>query len=210
MILHRDCIFYKYSGTPNWREFEEQNQGKFCSFICEPYQNDVLKVQLTWLDPIKVRDKIITSERKNVIFFIFEKYKTICIFGSSESQIGYTISKILEFFPVYLKKVNLFDKYSKKFLASSSHGGLILTSFDIAKQKSSFDDNTYINISLNEIKQERMEDYMNSYQVISLVILFEERRMYFSLDLHSVISFFDTDESYSIYQTCERIVMDIA
>ncbi|MFJ8527338.1 hypothetical protein [Bacillus sp. NPDC094106] len=207
MILHRDCIFYKYSGTPNWGEVEGQE--KFCSFNCEFYRDNVLKVNLTWLDPIKVRDKIITSERKSIFFFVFENYKTICIFGSSESQIAYTISKLLEIFPINLKKVNLFDKYKEFFLQSTGYNGLNLASFDIAKQKSGFDDDAYINISLDEIKQNELSDYINSYPVISLVILFKEKQIYFSLDLYSVISFFDTDESYSIYQACERIVTDI-
>ncbi|HDR4481002.1 hypothetical protein PDN50_22905 [Bacillus cereus] len=209
MILHRDCIFYKYSGTPNWGEVEEKENGKFCSFSCESYQDNVLKVNLTWLDPIKVRDKIITTERKSIFFFVFESNKTICIFGSSESQIAYTISKLLEFFSINFKKINLFDKYKDQFLESTNYNGLILTSFDIAKQQYGFDDNTYINISLEEIKPNELLDYINSYSVISFVTLFEEKKLYFSLDLYSVISFFDTDEPYSIYCACERIVKDI-
>ncbi|OAH59393.1 hypothetical protein AWH48_14730 [Domibacillus aminovorans] len=209
MLLHRDCIFYKYSGTPNWRDIENTQQDNFCSFSCESYEQEILTASFEWLDPIKVRDKIITSERKKIKFFVFKNSKVICIFGGSESQIAYTISKLLTFFPISFEKVNIFESYKEQFLKLPYQKGFTLSSIDIAKQQSGFDDSTYINIKIDEIEPVKLAKYISVPEVLSLIIFFEEKQIYFSLDLYSVVSFFDTDEFNSIYEVCKRIVIDI-
>ncbi len=113
MLVHRDCIFYKYTGTPEWKEIELGRGESFSSFKCELYETDVIKAKFQWADPIKVRDKIITTEKKTIDFLIFEDINVVCIFGGSESHIAYTISKISQVFPIVLKKVDLFEKYKE-------------------------------------------------------------------------------------------------
>lgn len=209
MMFHRDCIFLKYTGTPNWRNIQRQKQENFCSFTCDSFDEDVLKASIVWLDPIKVRDKIITSERKTISFFIFKQNKVICLFGGSESQVAYTISRILNLFSISLEKVNIFETYKENFLKSINYKGFSLTSFDYAIIQSNLDDSTYINISIDDIEKNNLEKYINSPEVISFTIFFIEKQIYFSLDLNSVASFFDTDEYESIYKVCKRIVVDI-
>lgn len=208
-MLHRDCIFYKYNGTPNWRNIQSDSNDNYCSFSCDSYEEEILQASITWSDPIKVRDKIITSERKTIKFLVFKGNKVICLFGGSESQIAYTISKLFTFFSVSLEKINIFESYKEKTLKSNSFNGLTLTSFDIAKQQSGYDNSTYINTSVNDIEGENIEKYINSPEILSLIIFFKEKQLYFSLDVYSVVSFFDTDEFDSIFEVCRRIVVDI-
>jgi hypothetical protein len=208
-MLHRDCIFYKYSGTPNWRDIQSNSNDNYCSFSCDSYEEEILQANIAWSDPIKVRDKIITSERKTIKFLVFKENKVICLFGGSESQIAYTISKLFTFFSISLKKINIFESYKEKTLKSNSFIGFNLTSFDIAKQQSGFDNSTYINISVNDIEKNNLEKYINSPEILSLIILYIEKQIFFSLDVCSVVSFFDTDEFDSIFEVCRRIVVDI-
>ncbi|MBU8877963.1 hypothetical protein BGM26_03015 [Bacillus sp. FJAT-29790] len=208
-MLYRDCIFYKYSGTPNWRDMQSNSNDNYCSFSCDSYEGEILQASIAWSDPIKVRDKIITSERKTIKFFVFKENKVICIFGGSESQMAYTISKLFTFFSISLKKINIFESYKQKTLKSTFFKGLTLTSLDIAKQQSGFDNSTYINISVNDIEKNNLAKYINSPEILSLIILYKEKQIYFSLDVFSVVSFFDTDEFNSIFEVCRRIVVDI-
>lgn len=208
-MLHRDCIFYKYSGTPNWRDIQSNSNDNFCTFGFNSYKEEILEASITWSDPIKVRDKIITSERKTIKFFVFKENKVLCLFGGSESQIAYTISKLLTFFSISLKKINIFESYKEKALHSTCFKGLTLTSLDIAKQQSGFDNSKYINISVNDINKNNLEKYINSPEILSFIILYKEKQIYFSLDAFSVVSFFDTDEFNSIFEVCRRIVDDI-
>jgi hypothetical protein len=208
-MLHRDCIFYKYSGTPNWRDIQSNSNDNYCSFSCDSYEEEILQASIVWSDPIKVRDKIITSERKTIKFLVFKENKVICLFGGSESQMAYTISRLFTFFSISLKKVNIFESYKEKTFKLNSFKGLTLTSFDIAKQQSGFDNSTYINISVNDIKKNDLEKYINSPEILSLIILYKEKQIYFSLDVFSVVSFFDTDDFASISEVCRRIVVDI-
>ncbi|MDQ0976003.1 hypothetical protein QFZ31_005881 [Neobacillus niacini] len=208
-MLHRDCIFYKYSGTPNWRDVQSNSNDNYCSFSCDSYEEEILHASISWLDPIKVREKIITTERKAINFLVFKENKVICLFGGSESQIAYTISKLFTFFSVLLEKIDIFGIYKKKVLKSNSFNGLTITSIDMAKQQSGFDNNTYINISVNDIKEKNLEKYINSPEILSLILLYKEKQLYFSLDVFSVVSFFDTDEVAFIFEVCRRIVVDI-
>lgn len=86
------------------------------------YETDVIKAKFQWVDPIKVRDKIITTERKTIDFLIFEDINVVCIFGGSESHIAYTISKISQVFPIVLKKVDLFEKYKEYVINNKQNG----------------------------------------------------------------------------------------
>jgi hypothetical protein len=208
-MLHRDCIFFKYSGTPNWRNVQSNSQDNFCSFSCDSYNEEILQASIAWLDPIKIRDKIITSERKTLNFFVFKENNVICLFGGSESQMAYTISKLFTFFSITLEKINLFETYKENILKSNWYQGLSLTSFDIAKKPSGFDDSTYINISVNDIERNNLERHLNSPEILSLIILYNDKQIFFSLDLFSVVSFFDTDDFDSIFEVCRRIVVDI-
>ena len=88
------------------------------------YETDVIKAKFQWVDPIKVRDKIITTERKTIDFLIFEDINVVCIFGGSESHIAYTISKISQVFPIVLKKVDLFEKY-KEYVINNKQNGFL-------------------------------------------------------------------------------------
>ncbi|MCM3787888.1 hypothetical protein M3221_05580 [Domibacillus indicus] len=209
MLLHRDCIFYKYNGAPDWGDIKNKQEDSFCFFNFEPYEDGILNVSFEWIDPIKIRDKIIASERKKIRFFVFEESRVICIFGGSESHIAYTISKLSAFFPMSFEKVEIFEAYKKQFLNAPSYKGFTLTSIDISKQQSGFDDSTYTNIKVTDIESGKLMKYMSSSETLSLVILFEDKKIYFSLDLYSVAAFFETDEADSIYEVCKRIVVDV-
>jgi hypothetical protein len=209
-MLHRDCIFYKYRGVPNWRDIQGSNlDNNFCSFSCVSYEEEILQASIIWIDPIKVREKIITSERKIMKFYVFKKNNLICLFGGSESQMAYTISKILTLFPITLEKVNIFDSFKKNFLESKPYKNFCLTSVDIVKPASGFDNSTYLNIPLADIRIGKIENYINSSDTISLLIFFQEKQIYFSVDIYSVVSFFDTDEFDFILDACKGIVVDI-
>ncbi|HDR8084501.1 TPA: hypothetical protein VCA30_000999 [Bacillus cereus] len=210
MLVHRDCIFYKYTGTPEWKEIELGRGESFSSFKCELYETDVIKAKFQWVDPIKVRDKIITTERKTIDFLIFEDINVVCIFGGSESHIAYTISKISQVFPIVLKKVDLFEKYKEYVINNKQNGFFKLQSIDVSKEPTGYDSDEYINISTKEIELDILKEYIESDKLVSFVISIESIQLYFFLDYMSVVSFMDTDEVASILNACKRIVKYIA
>lgn len=209
MLLYRDCIFYKYTGAPIWKEIEPSGE-HFSSFKYELYDNDVIKAKFQWTDPIKVRDKIITSERKKIDLLIFEDVNVICIFGGSESHIAYTISKISQSFSVTLEKIKLFERYKDFVINNKESGSLELTSIDMSKKPTGYDSNDYVNFSTKGIKFNVLKEYIESDELINFVIYIESIHLYFFIDYMSVVSFLDTDEVSMILNACKRIVKYIA
>lgn len=201
-MLHRDCIFYKYLGEANWSH--KKNGDIFCSFDLYNEGSDILTAKLSWIDPIKIRDKIITSEKKQLEFLIFPTSKTICIFGGSESHIAFALSKMLSFFSISFEKIEVFKIYKKYFRKSIEYQGFVLTSFDISKEEK-FKEVEYNNILVDSSDENQFSDYFDK-NLVNLVILFKEKKLYFSMDANSVLSFFDTDNVIVIHETCKRIV----
>ncbi|PRT36263.1 hypothetical protein C6359_03675 [Bacillus wiedmannii] len=205
MLLYRDCIFYKYTGAPMWKEIELSGE-YFSSFKYELYDNDVIKAKFQWVDPIKVRDKIITNERKTIDLLIFEDVNVICIFGGSESHIAYTISKISQSFSVTLKKIDLFKRYKDFAINNKESGSLELTSIDMSKKPTGYDSNDYVNFPIKGIEFNVLKEYIESDNLVNFVIYIESIQLYFFIDYMSVVSFLDTDEVSMILNACKRIV----
>ncbi|QWG75811.1 hypothetical protein EXW50_28055 (plasmid) [Bacillus mycoides] len=209
-MLYRDCIFYKYTGTPVWEKIEFGRNEQFSTFKCEPYETDVIRAEFQWVDPIKVRDKIITTERKKIDFLIFENIGILCIFGGSESHIAYTISKISQVFPVVLEKIDLFKRYQEIMINDKKSDMLRLTSIDMSKEPTGYDDDDYVNLPIKGTDLNKLKEYIESENLINFIIYIEDIKLYFFLDYMSVVSFLDTDESFHILHACKRIVNYIA
>jgi hypothetical protein len=208
-LLYRDCIFFKYVGSPDWRNIASNFNENYCSFVCDTFEEGILQANISWSDPIKVRDKIVTTERKTINFFVFKEQSLICLFGGSESQLAYTISKLMIFFDIKLSKINPFNIYKEQFLKANFNKELVLTSVDIAKEQTGFDDSTYFNVAMSELKLDNLHSYLKSNDIISFIILYNEKQIYFSVDVYGVVSFFDTDGFGYIFEVCKRIVVDI-
>ncbi|MEW5553195.1 hypothetical protein ABGT22_25395 [Peribacillus frigoritolerans] len=205
MLFNRDCIFYKYTGEPNWNNISIKQGDDFSSFSYEQLEGNIIKANFEWIDPIKIRDKIISTKKKNIMFLIFLDKQILTIFGSSESSISYTITKIQQMFPITLEKVNIFLDFKSK-LSIKKKEEFTVTSIDINKTPLGFETIDYVNIALKNLTSSDLEEIKQSQKILSLVIYLDLIKIYFSIDFISVISFFDTDEFDSIYNACKRIV----
>ncbi|EPD54170.1 hypothetical protein HMPREF1210_00155 [Paenisporosarcina sp. HGH0030] len=203
MLLHRDCVFYLYEGNLDWEHIRNQ-EDNFCVINYGFYQNNILEASVEWIDSIKVKDKIIASTKKKIIFYVYEKNKVICIFGGSESQIAYAIAKLVTNFHISLNKVDTFRNYKDYFLNPQSEQGFKLTSIDVSKRSTGRVNNSYINIPIKEINEKEMKDVLQYTE--ALVVYYEGNSVYFVIDSNSVVSFFNTDEHQLIIDVCKRIV----
>ncbi|TRZ37013.1 hypothetical protein CEQ21_16090 [Niallia circulans] len=188
---------------------ESNNRDDFYTMVCDLYEEGILRADINWTDPIKVRDKIITSQRKTISFYIFEENNTLCLFGGSESQIAYAISKIVSFFTIRIKKINIFHSFKEYLNESKEFNGFQLTSVDIAKLQTGYDDSTYSNIPVKDMPVRVLTNHLNHSDIVSLVLYTKMEQIYFVLDLNSVVSFFDTDGDNCIFETCKRIVANV-
>ncbi|MFJ8066100.1 hypothetical protein ACIQYS_15850 [Psychrobacillus sp. NPDC096426] len=202
MLLNRDSIYYFYEGSIDWENIINQNE-EYLSIIYKT-TNDVVNVNIEWMDSIRVKDKIVAKNKKQLKLLVYESSKTICIFSSSESHIAFAIAQLNNYFQISIQKVKLFELYQNFFIKSLVKNTFKLTSLDIFRASAE----SFINISVQEIKQHELLTVLTN-QTKALVILHEDKDIYFVIDSNSIVSFFDTEESLGIYDVCKRIVKDI-
>ncbi|WP_410986727.1 hypothetical protein [Bacillus paranthracis] len=209
-LMEKDCILYRvnsgfqidklHSITPKRITYDKYDIS---------YMNDqIIKISYKWLDPIKVQDKIISREPKSVFLLYFVQRKILCCFGSSESQIGFVISKLEKKIAMHLEKINLFNICRDKFINEDSWEFDLVNIYLLQKKPISFDDyeNTQVKkIKINDIGSEELKEHLINGEVTSFTYYFNERKTYFYLDSESVVSFPDVIKEEVVYNVIESL-----
>ncbi|MEH7391498.1 hypothetical protein V7164_14690, partial [Bacillus sp. JJ1474] len=95
--VEKDCILFKLNSTIQF------NNDSFCSTPSktsfEKYEINEIdqnkkKIIISWLDPVRIRNKIIARDQISVNFIYFKNSSVLACFGGSESYIEYAINKI--------------------------------------------------------------------------------------------------------------------
>jgi phosphotransferase system IIB component len=209
MIFDRDCLLYSFKSPLAWEKLKRQNPGSFFNFTFENENERITKVIFKWVDPIKVRDKIVANKQKQVMFLIFKSKNYVCFFGNSESSIVYTITKLREITSVKLEKINLFNLFSAYEQNNTTPNIFKLVSIDYRVKQSKYNKQDNIqNIAVSELNNNELKKLLKSSQVVGLVYSMNGK-YYFNLDYNSVISFYDTSNYEEILNVCNGMVENV-
>lgn len=210
MIFDRDCLLYEYDNPLILEKLREQKADIFFNFIFEDEGEDVTKVSFNWVDPIKVRDKIVATKKKQVMFLIFKSKNYACFFGNSESSIAYTITKLMEITSINLVKVNIFNLFSKYEQIKAMPRVFKLVSIDYRIRESNFDNKqNYIeNIAVSDVSEVELNKLLESSRIVGLVYSMNEK-YYFNIEYTSVISFYDTSDYNEVLTICNGLVENV-
>ncbi|EMA6344105.1 hypothetical protein OCD85_23155 [Bacillus pacificus] len=209
-LMEKDCILYRvtndfqidklHSITPKRITYDKYD----ISYI----NNQIIRISYKWLDPIKVQEKIISREPKSVVLIYFVQRKIICCFGSSESYIGFVISKLEKKLATHLEKINLFDICKKKYINEDNWESDLVSIYLLQKKPNSFDDyeSTRVKkVKINDIGSAELRKHLINGEVTSFTYYFNERKTYFYLDSESVVSFPDVVKEEVVYHVIESL-----
>lgn len=185
MLFDTDCTLYTFDGELV-SAINAVMPDPYHRFDSEIISDSVLCYTYTWLDPIKVREKIIARDQRKIVFHIFVNSKKVCIFGSSESHICYALTKLQELLKINLHKVNLFDIWLRLF-----RGQVEWVADLIGIYLYSYGDSEVIKkISIKNTDRNEIMNYLDGDNAISCIFRTSSgSQANFYLDEASVISF---------------------
>ncbi|GEC93577.1 hypothetical protein [Brevibacillus brevis] len=197
-----DCILFEYDATDFENVVGELTPSRFEDLSCTKLSTNVFKIEYSWIDPIRMRDKIISRDQKSVTMWIFCSEKIVSCFGNSESAISYAINSLSEKSSIVFKRINTYEYWSRVF--NHSNGWFAdLISVHVKKSPSAFDEREILNISIKDISEDKLREFFVQDLVTNLTFTYQ--KTIFHLDLASVISFSDTVKEQEIFQVVNKI-----
>jgi len=202
-LLERDCILFKANKKINFESY--QFSTPYEKLNIEESNQGYTKIIYTWLDPVRVREKIIAKDQRSVILIYFYKKDILSCFGSSESLIGYVINKMEKVFKVGLEKVKIFDNFNDAISAELINIHLFMGE---GYGEGLYEDEHTVKLNIKDIPRSVLQSYFNKNQVTSLTfknIESNNRINYFYVDNGSVVSFPDTMKEDVVYNVLEKV-----
>lgn len=201
-----DCILYKFDSTDIINGINELTSHNFESIVCKEMAHQVFEIQYTWIDPIRMKDKLIARDQKSVTFWIFNNEKIMSCFGNSESAISYAVQNMMRKTSIKFKRINTFDHWfnwhyqTKKWFAS-------LIGIHQKRIPTVSDEREILKINIRELTAQELDNLFEQQMVTNLT--FSYKSTIFYLDLASVISFPDTIKEKEIFDVIKNIAGDI-
>lgn len=193
--IERDCILFKLNKSVQINEdsiYSTPNKN-FEKFDIQKLNDKVLKLTYSWLDPVRIRNKIIARDNVSVTFLYFLNLKTFACFGNSESYISYAISKLESKLKLpTLEKVNLFLFCKTQILNNINSKTARLTSIHIYNKNkllTECDEGDLKKYSIKTLKIEELVEFLRSEYLESFTYKSDDYNTYFYIDKESVISF---------------------
>lgn len=197
MLMERDCTVYRASHTISLDKFKTP-VSTFEGITFENLPFNVTQLTYSWIDPIKVREKIIAKNQKNVHFWIMPNQLVLC-FGSSESSISHGIDRFCAYSGVNLCKLNLYEGWVTQRLRTDKWVAN-LVEVSVCKEPSPTDENSVRVMRNSELSDEELLLLINTSNIANLTFAWTQSNSssYFHLDKNSVVSFYDTAKDEEI------------
>ncbi|CAM4190497.1 hypothetical protein [Saccharibacillus endophyticus] len=171
-------------------------------------KDNVVEIDYTWLDSIKVNDKIFRKEQKRINGWIFMEEKTMFIFSNSESSVTYFISRLTEIFQFKIKKIPLFSKWRKFLLKKDILKRFKIINVHIVKEATAFDQNDIRKVAIKTLDDLQIKRMISNDLITNLTFETEEKKVFF-IDKDSAISFPDTLKEADIFDCLSLIVKEL-
>lgn len=202
-LFENDCTIYKVNNKIPFENIGDStlNNRRYEKFVTSVIRKDIVKITYSWLDPVKVRDKIVSNDTRSVTFIYFPNKDILGCFGSSESCIGHALNKIQMEFKVVLDKVNTFEIIENKIFENKNWFGKVVglhiydKSFSNEKK-----------ISIKDLSLQDLKNYYQNYIVTCFTCYSDFDKTYFYLDKESVLTFPDNIKEDVVYNVLEKFV----
>lgn len=171
--------------------------------------DDVIELVYTWLDPVRVRDKILSREQRSVSCWVFKSEKFICAFSNSESSIAYFMSKLSTIIPTQFERVFPYDYWKQFYYCKNLNWFAKLTSIHIEKKPTSHDPNEIKKISIKNITEFELESLFENNSVTNLTFHMEGNTIFY-IDKNSVVSFPDTAIENDVFYTLSALIKEMS
>ncbi|RKN74988.1 hypothetical protein [Paenibacillus ginsengarvi] len=202
-----DCTLFKFEGGDFLDKIADHHTSTFEKISYKKINESTLEIAYSWIDPVRMKDKLIAREQRDVNFWVFIDVGVLCCFSNSESSITYAISKLSHIYDLELNKINTYQYWKDIFLNKHKILFAELIGIHIKKYSTAADHRDISKISVNSISLSEIEGFIRSDLLTSLTFQFKLQTFY--LDATSVLSFPDTSKEKMIFEVIEKIVKDI-
>lgn len=204
--LERNCIFYNVGDVQSIKNGMQINTSLFDRFDVDETNSNYTKVTYSWIDHIRVKDKIVGRQQKSVSFILFELENVVCFFLNSESKMIFIINKLIEISQTYFTKIDIFNLFINNLL-SKKEIIFKLINLHVNKQPTTYNEVDFWEISIEETNMDEFSIFFHSGRITSITL--KNKNSYFYLDSQSVVSFNDTDEIREIFDVVIKITKHI-
>ncbi|PEO56163.1 hypothetical protein CN567_29430 [Bacillus toyonensis] len=202
LYFERDCILFKVNNKLKFIEYRP----------ITPFEQVMVKergrcqeITYTWLDPIRVSEKIVAKNQNSMHAIYFYDEDVIVFFSSSESYIGYVINKFEKAFNIQFNKCDIYSQCKNEVLTGNLNN--IAELINIHLYKNSTEEYNIKKLSIKDVPNNILKQYFISDQVASLTFKFNgPKTTYFYLDKGSVITFPDTVKEEVVYNVLEKLI----
>ncbi|UYV50708.1 hypothetical protein [Priestia megaterium] len=208
-LLETDCTIYKADGEFLSTDICTKLTSKtFEEYDVKALNERIVKVVFSWLDPLKIRDKLGIKEQKEVVLWFFIKEKILVTWCSSEESVGHVLRKIENRLHVRFEKINIFDR-AKNPLNFNTFAQL--SSIHILNNElMSFEEDDAFNfdkkISFQTVSNEEYNDYIDKSLITSLTFKNLNKHFYFYVDKESIVSFPEAMKVADVINVLEKII----
>ncbi|UOQ94068.1 hypothetical protein MUO14_03605 [Halobacillus shinanisalinarum] len=152
MFIESDGVIYKFTSPVYKKELEILKPDRFEDFEMISLSSDVFYIKYTWLDSIRLYDKIISKKQTSISFIIDHKRNILLIFSDSESKINHLLATIKYYLDSELEKIDVFNLFLKD---KKQINDFKISSLDIN------DTNGLKTINLIDLKNRKYKDFIN-------------------------------------------------
>ncbi|MGF9911893.1 hypothetical protein ABEX47_04675 [Paenibacillus ehimensis] len=202
---NEDCIIYKIENHSSNFDFNELPSSSFEQVTFSDINNELIEINYAWIDPVRIRDKIISKEQKEVTFWLFKNEKILCSFANSESTMSYAINKLGKILSFGYTRINPFDHWVKNYFKKNNWFAELI-SVHIKTTPSAFDNNEIKKISIKSLSEFNYKSLFDKHTVTNLT--FSMNNTIFYIDSVSVISFPNTIKESDILKILSVVIKE--
>ncbi|MBP3951162.1 hypothetical protein [Bacillus suaedae] len=208
LIWVKDCVLYRSNMNITTQQLESNlTPGSFDKYRFTIITNQITEIEYTWLDSIKIRDKIITKKPKTLKAWFFTKSSNIIFFGNSESDINFLKTKLESSLGNSLTKLDIFSTWKNKY-NNNINWFAKLISVHIKNEIIPYDEDLIKKLPVDVLGPENIKTYLNNKLDLIANLTFLYNKTYYYMDINSVISFPDTIEIDEIVLVLNEVLSE--
>lgn len=201
----KDCKIFRVNKDLSFDNINSHNFSIFESYDISNINHNIIKINYSWVDQLKLQDKIVSREKKNIVLFYLKLTNVLFCFGNSESSITFAIKNIEKLAGFEANEINIFNQLKEMF-KSQRNTFMELISISFVKEPSVFDKSEIIKIDFEEISEDQLVELITKKEVTSFLFYSQKSYSYFYVDNSSVICFDDSTKQEDVID----IICDVA
>ncbi|HGA0701784.1 TPA: hypothetical protein ACIQN5_002699 [Bacillus cereus] len=192
--FEKDCKVYKIPQKIPMNFFDRFMPSMFENYKIELCDKGIFKIYYSWIDQLKLHDKIVSREKKQVVFFYFKVLDSLFCFGDSESCISHSVKKLENNTLFKVSQVDVFNRINKYVLDKKTEP-FSLVSIHYFQENSVFDKRDIQKFNVLGKDSQEVQNYLVNKDITNYLFYDEDTSNYFYIDKSSVISFdYNTNE----------------